>query len=176
MIPVCRLEDLPVGESVRIDTAPPIAVFQNPDNDFLNTKWERFKKGVSELRSLSKNADHVYYYDVTGRDRGQPSKIRLRREFIYLAVILDAYSRRCIGWALARYLDVRLPLEALRMALQTRTWQTGLMHHSDQGSQYKSHLFQAKLRENNIQLSMSRKGNCWDNAVAETPQYGTALQ
>jgi putative transposase len=93
--------------------------------------------------------------------------IRLQREFIYLAVMLDAYSRRCIGWALARYLDVRLPLEALRMALQTRTWQTGLMHHSDQGVQYASLEYVAVLQQNNIQISMSRPGNPYDNAKAE---------
>ena len=105
------------------------------------------------------NINQLWVADIT--------YIRLRREFIYLAVILDAYSRRCIGWALARYLDVRLPLAALQMALQTRTVEPGLMHHSDQGVQYASLEYIAVLQQNNIQISMSRPGNPYDNAKAE---------
>ena len=105
------------------------------------------------------NINQLWVADIT--------YIRLRREFIYLAVILDAYSRRCIGWALARYLDVRLPLAALRMALQTRTVEPGLMHHSDRGVQYASLEYVALLQQNNIQISMSRPGNPYDNAKAE---------
>lgn len=108
---------------------------------------------------LLSNINQLWVADIT--------YIRLRREFIYLAVILDAYSRRCIGWALARYLDVRLPLAALQLALQTRTWQPGLMHHSDQGVQYASLEYVAVLQQNNIQISMSRPGNPYDNAKAE---------
>ena len=105
------------------------------------------------------NINQLWVADIT--------YIRLRREFIYLAIILDAYSRRCIGWALARYLDVRLPLTALHMALQTRTVEPGLMHHSDQGVQYASLEYVAVLQQNNIQISMSRPGNPYDNAKAE---------
>ena len=105
------------------------------------------------------NINQLWVADIT--------YIRLRREFIYLAVILDAYSRRCIGWALARYLDVRLPLAALQLALQTRTVEPGLMHHSDQGVQYASLEYVAVLQQNNIQISMSRPGNPYDNAKAE---------
>jgi len=105
------------------------------------------------------NINQLWVADIT--------YIRLRREFIYLAVILDAYSRRCIGWALARYLDVRLPLAALQMALQTRTVEPGLMHHSDQGVQYASLEYVALLQQHNIQISMSRPGNPYDNAKAE---------
>jgi putative transposase len=108
---------------------------------------------------LLSNINQLWVADIT--------YIRLRREFIYLAVILDAYSRRCIGWALARYLDVRLPLAALQLALQTRTLQPGLMHHSDQGVQYASLEYVAVLQQNNIQISMSRPGNPYDNAKAE---------
>ncbi len=105
------------------------------------------------------NINQLWVADIT--------YIRLRREFIYLAVILDAYSRRCIGWALARYLDVRLPLAALQMALHTRTIEPGLMHHSDQGVQYASLEYVAVLQQNNIEISMSRPGNPYDNAKAE---------
>ena len=99
---------------------------------------------------------------------GDITYIRLRQEFIYLAALLDAYSRRCIGWALARYLDARLPLAALRMALQTRTFQLGqLTHHSDRGVQYASKEYVQVLQENKITISMSRIGNPYDNAIAE---------
>jgi putative transposase len=106
------------------------------------------------------NINQLWVADIT--------YIRLRREFIYLAVVLDAYSRRCIGWALARYLDARLPLAALQLALQTRSFQPGgLMHHSDRGVQYASLEYLAVLQQNKIQISMSRPGNPYDNAKAE---------
>ena len=93
--------------------------------------------------------------------------IRLRREFVYLAVVLDAYSRRCIGWALSRHIDTELALAALRMALANRTVQPGLVHHSDRGVQYASADYVALLKEHQIQISMSRTGNPYDNAKAE---------
>lgn len=94
--------------------------------------------------------------------------IRLRREFIYLAAILDAYSRRCIGWALARYIDARLPLAALKRALQTRRFHPGqLTHHSDQGVQYACYDYVQVLQEHKIIISMSRPGTPYDNAKAE---------
>ena len=99
---------------------------------------------------------------------GDITYIRLRQEFIYLAALLDAYSRRCIGWALARYLDARLPLAALQMALKTRSFQPGqLTHHSDRGVQYASREYVQVLQENKIIISMSRIGNPYDNAKAE---------
>jgi putative transposase len=99
---------------------------------------------------------------------GDITYIRLRQEFIYLAALLDAYSRRCIGWALARYLDARLPLAALQMALKTRSFQPGqLTHHSDRGVQYASREYVQVLQENKIIVSMSRVGNPYDNAKAE---------
>ena len=94
--------------------------------------------------------------------------IRLQRQFIYLAALLDAYSRRCIGWALARYLDARLSLAALQMALQTRRFSAGkLTHHSDRGVQYACHDYVRVLQQNHIHISMSRIGNPYDNAKAE---------
>jgi transposase InsO family protein len=99
---------------------------------------------------------------------GDITYIRLRQEFVYLAALLDAFSRRCLGWALARYLDARLPLAALRMALQTRSFAPGkLTHHSDRGVQYASKEYVQVLQENNIVISMSRVGNPYDNAKAE---------
>ena len=94
--------------------------------------------------------------------------VRLRSEFVYLAVVLDAYSRRVIGWALSRNLDVELSLGALKMALSGRDWLRGqLVHHSDRGVQYAASAYTAMLEEREILISMSRKGNPYDNAKAE---------
>jgi putative transposase len=93
--------------------------------------------------------------------------IRLRREFIYLAAILDAYSRRCIGWELSHKIDAQLAIQALQMALANREVVPGLVHHSDRGVQYASREYTAILHQHQVQISMSRKGNPYDNAQAE---------
>jgi putative transposase len=88
--------------------------------------------------------------------------------WLYLAVILDLFSRRVLGWALSERLTSPLPLEALRMALARRRPRPGLLHHSDRGTQYVSTEYQGLLARHGIVISMSRRGNCWDNAVAES--------
>jgi putative transposase len=94
--------------------------------------------------------------------------IRLRNEFVYLAVVLDAYSRRVIGWDLGRTLQAELAIRALEMALSQRSWKAeGLIHHSDRGVQYASTDYTDLLEHNDIQISMSRRGNPYDNARAE---------
>jgi transposase InsO family protein len=108
---------------------------------------------------------------LTGVDqlwRADITYIRLREEFVFLAVILDAFSRRVIGWALDRTMEDDLTLTALRMALKHRSVLPGLVHHSDRGSQYASNDYTDLLREHGIQISMSRKGNPWDNAQCES--------
>jgi transposase InsO family protein len=100
--------------------------------------------------------------------RADITYIRLRDEFVFLAVILDAYSRRVIGWALDRTLEDELTLTALRMALARRVVQPGLVHHSDRGSQYASNDYTDLLKAHQIDISMSRKGNPWDNAACES--------
>ena len=100
--------------------------------------------------------------------RADITYIRLRDEFVFLAVILDAYSRRVIGWALDRTLEDELTLAALRMALARRVVQPGLVHHSDRGSQYASNDYTDLLKAHKIDISMSRKGNPWDNAACES--------
>lgn len=94
--------------------------------------------------------------------------IRLRTEFVYLAVVLDAFSRRVIGWALGRTLEAELPVAALRMALALRQPPPGLVHHSDRGSQYASQDYTAMLKQHHAIISMSRKGNPYDNAACES--------
>ena len=94
--------------------------------------------------------------------------IRLRNEFVYLAVVLDAYSRRVIGWELGRTLEAELAIRALQMALSERNWKAEeLIHHSDQGVQYASSDYTQILDQAEIQISMSRRGNPYDNARAE---------
>jgi transposase InsO family protein len=94
--------------------------------------------------------------------------IRLRYEFIYLAAVLDAYSRRVVGWALDCSLEAELALQALRMALAARRPASGLVHHSDRGVQYACSDYVALLAGHGIAGSMSRKGNPYDNAYAES--------
>ena len=94
--------------------------------------------------------------------------IRLAEEFVFLAAILDAFSRRVIGWALGRTLENELTLTALRMALKHRIVTQGLVHHSDRGVQYASTEYTDLLKENGIAISMSRRGNPYDNAACES--------
>jgi putative transposase len=94
--------------------------------------------------------------------------IRLAMEFVYLAVLLDAFSRSCIGWALRRSLEATLVLEALRKALRRRCPPPGLVHHSDRGVQYASRDYIQVLEQHGIRISMSRRGNVYDNATAES--------
>ncbi len=94
--------------------------------------------------------------------------IRLETEFVYLAVVLDAYSRRVIGWSLERSLEDDLTLAALRMALCERQPAPGLVHHSDRGVQYASLEYTEVLKQHQAEISMSRKGNPYDNAKCES--------
>ena len=91
-----------------------------------------------------------------------------REGWLYLAAILDLFSRRVVGWSMDSHIDRTLALDALGMALKTRSPEPGLLHHSDRGVQYASGDYQNQLRDRGITCSMSRKGDCWDNAVAES--------
>ncbi len=88
--------------------------------------------------------------------------------WLYLAAVLDLYSRRIVGWCMRPRMSRELVLEALEMALGRRRPEPGLVHHSDRGSQYASNEFQEALEARGITCSMSRRGNCWDNAVMES--------
>jgi putative transposase len=94
--------------------------------------------------------------------------IRLETEFVYLAVVLDAFSRRVIGWSLDRTLEDDLTLAALRMAFRRRSPDGGLTHHSDRGVQYASREYTDLLKQRGVQISMSRKGNPYHNAMCES--------
>jgi len=94
--------------------------------------------------------------------------IRIASGFVYLAVILDVFSRRVIGWALSRRIDHKLTCEALRSAIEVRNPMSGCIHHSDQGVQYACKEYVGILNENGFHISMSRRGNPYDNAFAES--------
>ncbi len=112
--------------------------------------------GSMELTGL----DQLWIADIT--------YIRLETEFVYLAVVLDAYSRRVIGWALDRSIEDDLAITALQMAFRRRMPAEGLTHHSDRGVQYASNNYTILLKDHGVQISMSRKGNPWDNATCES--------
>ena len=108
---------------------------------------------------------------LTGIDqlwRADITYVRLEVEFVYVAVILDAFSRRVIGWEMDSTLEDSLTLAALRMALSRRTVTPELVHHSDRGVQYASGDYTQLLQEHHIRISMSRKANPWDNAACES--------
>lgn len=103
--------------------------------------------------------DQIWVADIT--------YVRLAGQFVYLAVILDAFSRRVVGWALADHLEASLAIEALDMALTARAPEPGLIHHSDRGVQYACADYRDRLEARGLRLSMSRAGNPYDNAKAE---------
>ena len=106
------------------------------------------------------DVDRVWVSDIT--------YVPTRLGFLYLAVVIDLASRRLVGWAMREDLSAELALGALRMALTARRPAPGLVHHSDRGVQYACGAYRDMLTANGLRASMSRKGNCWDNAVAES--------
>jgi len=94
--------------------------------------------------------------------------IKVKRGYVYLAVIMDLFSRRIIGWAMDETMTSQLVIDAYRMAIAKRNVQPGLILHSDRGVQYRSGDYQRALLNNDVISSMSRSGNCWDNAAMES--------
>lgn len=107
-----------------------------------------------------KGCNQVWVADIT--------YIRIVTGFVYLAVVLDLFSRRVIGWALSEQIDTELALAALRMALEERGSVEGCIHHSDRGVQYACHAYVKELQAAGMRISMARKGNPYDNAAAES--------
>jgi putative transposase len=132
--------------------------------------WQRFVRTTDSQHRLSvypnliKNrqlraVNEVWVADLT--------YIRIRSSFVYLAALLDLYSRRIVGWAISKRIDTELCLAALQMALDNRHAR-GCIHHSDRGVQYASARYVALLRQHGLQVSMSAKGNPYDNAFMES--------
>ena len=107
-----------------------------------------------------KKPNEVWITDIT--------YVRIQTGFVYLAAILDLFSRRVIGWEVSKRIDTELCLGALKMAVEERSPVKGCIHHSDRGVQYTSDEYIEFLKENGFEISMSRKGNCWDNAHMES--------
>jgi transposase InsO family protein len=133
-----------------------------PRKAFVNTtqshhSFSVYPNLVPSLRV--ENINQLWVADIT--------YIHLKHEVFYLAVLLDAYSRRVIGWQVASSIDSQLVLAALKQALAHRTITPGLVHHSDRGAQYASDVYVGLLKEHGISISMSRSGNPYDNAQAE---------
>ena len=135
----------------------------------LNGKGFRYERAVESMTQVREN--------VLARDfeSGGPNRkwvsdityIRVGRGWAYLAVVLDLFSRKVVGWALDTHVRETLILEALTMAAARRDIPEGLLLHSDRGVQYRGNEYQHTLEDLGIVASMSRKGNCWDNAVME---------
>jgi putative transposase len=113
-------------------------------------------------------AEHLIVNDLNQLWVADITYVRLCGEFVYLAVVLDAFSRRAVGWALARNLQASLPLAALRQAINSRKPAPGLVHHSDRGSQYASNDYVKCLESIGAVLSMSRPGRPWENGQCES--------
>jgi putative transposase len=141
------------------------------EDNLLCLRRRRFVVTTDSAHGLAVYPNRARGMVLTGIDQlwvADITYIRLEEEFVYLAVILDGYSRRVIGWALERTLEDELTIQALRMALQRRQPAEGLVHHSDRGVQYASKDYTELLKGQRIQISMSRTGNPYDNARAES--------
>ena len=136
------------------------------------------KKHFRPLTTDSNHNHKVYPNLIRGLKITQPNQVwasditytQLIDEFVYLSVVLDLFTRKCIGWKLGRHIDTELTLNALAQALEHRWIPSlhGLIHHSDQGVQYASNQYVNLLKDHDFQISMSRKGNPYDNAFVES--------
>jgi putative transposase len=131
--------------------------FVPPTTDSKHT-WNVWPNRIRGIKTTGIN--QVWVADIT--------YVRLQEEFVYVAVVLDAHSRYAVGWAIERHLGTILAVRALQMALGRRTIEPGLIHHSDRGIQYACADYVRILQERGIQISMSRVGNPYDNAKAES--------
>lgn len=132
----------------------------------------RYRKTTDSAHSLPVAPNRLErQFVVTRRNRvwvGDITYVETAQGWLYLAVLLDLFSRRVVGWAVSPSLDRGLALDALARALRSRSPAAGLIHHSDRGCQYASHDYRQQLAAHRIEPSMSRRGDCWDNAVAES--------
>jgi len=133
-------------------------------------------KGFRVSTTDSKHSKRIYPNLLHGREVSAPDQvwvsdityIRIKTCFIFLAAVLDVFTRRVVGWAVSKRINTTLCLEALKMAIENRHPQPGCIHHSDRGVQYASDAYVGLLKAHDFEISMSRKGNCWDNAFMES--------
>ena len=142
------------------------------DNGLRARQKRRFKRTTDSEHAFPV-APNLIDQDFTATGPNQKwgvdiSYVWTREGWLYLAVVIDLFSRRVVGWSVSDRLHRSLVLAALRRALAIRRPAPGLVHHSDRGSQYCSNDYQAELRRHGVRISMSGKGNCYDNAMVET--------
>jgi transposase InsO family protein len=142
------------------------------ENDLKSKMKQRFKATTDSAHSLPVAPNHLerrFHVDTPDTVYvGDITYIPTQEGWLYLAVLIDLYSRAVVGWAMASHMKASLANDALLMATFKRRPAAGLLVHSDRGSQYASHLYQKTLNRHRFVCSMSRKGNCWDNAPAES--------
>lgn len=132
-------------------------------------KWRATTQSNHQMPVASNTLNRQFTIEAPNRVwAGDITYVWTTEGWLYLAVVLDLYSRAVIGWAMGTRLTGDLAQDALTMALQHRTPTTGLLHHSDRGSQYAATKYQHLLATHGITSSMSRQGNCWDNACVES--------
>jgi len=141
------------------------------EDNLLGLRRRRFAVTTDSGHDLAVWLNLAARLELTGIDQlwvADITYLRLAEQFLYLAVVLDAYSRRVVGWALDERLDTGLAIAALRQAIDARQPPPGLVHHSDRGVQYASHAYVRLLLDHGIEPSMSRAGNPYDNARCES--------
>lgn len=133
------------------------------------TKWRATTQSQHRFPVAANTLDRAFTVAAPNRVwAGDLTYVWTMEGWLYLAVLLDLYSRRVVGWAMGPRLTGELAEQALTMALVNRIPRAGLVHHSDRGSQYAATSYQRRLTEYGLIPSMSRKGNCWDNACVES--------
>ena len=143
------------------------------DNGILAKQGKKFKPTTTDSNHSLPIAENILNRRFTWPAPNQAwvadiTYIPTKQGWLYLATVMDLFSRRIIGWAMGDRVDRHLTIRALRMAVQRRRPPKGLIHHSDRGSQYASRDYQTELENHTMVCSMSRKGNCWDNAPMES--------
>ena len=133
------------------------------------TKWRATTQSQHRFPVAANTLERAFTVEAPNRVwAGDITYVWTLEGWLYLAVLLDLYSRRVVGWAMSQRITVELTEQALTMALAKRAPTAGLLHHSDRGSQYAATSYQRVLDEYGLIPSMSRKGNCWDNACVES--------
>ncbi len=151
------------GETVR-RIMRQIGLFSRVKRKFVHTTDSNHNMAVAQnllARDFTANAiNQKWAADIT--------YVPTEEGWLYFAAVMDLFSRKVVGWSLSEHIDSKLVTDALQMAITQRRPKDGLLHHSDRGVQYASDDFQDLLKANGIVCSMSRKGNCWDNACMES--------
>lgn len=141
------------------------------NDNLLAIRKRRFKATTNSAHGFTVYPNFAQYLQIKAINQlwvADITYLRLAREFVYLAVVLDVFSRRVVGWALRRNLQTSLPLAALEQAIALRKPGPGLVHHSDRGTQYASNDYVRRLEDEEMVISMSRPARPWENAYCES--------